>query len=158
MAPRHTASWMGVVKNWIQDNVLYSYNNSTTIGPQLSLRRRCTIAELNAGVTLLPALLGFKYRVIDAAMIAVGGAAAASTTVDIVGTLTTSRKLLAVAVAALTQSAVVRLGAANATVLADGASLTANDANTAITASVTGSALTTATNIDMFLEYVIERA
>jgi len=157
MAPRHSNSLMGLLKNWVTDNVFYSYLNSTTIGVQLSLRRRCTIAELNAGVTLLVALPGFKYRIIDAAMIAIGGAVTSATTVDITGTLTTSRKLLAVAIAALTQSAKVNAGAANATILADGASFTANDVNTAILGSVTGSAITVATAVDVFIEYVIEK-
>jgi hypothetical protein len=124
--------------------------------PARVIRKRFTIAEVNAGATILPALVGHKYRMHDAIMISVGGAAATATTVDILGTVTTSRKLLAVAVAALTQSAVVRAGAANATVLADGASFTANDENTAITIGKTGSDVATATHIDVELTYTIE--
>lgn len=123
------------------------------------LRQRATIAQVNAGLTLLPALPGYKYKLVDAALIAVGGAVAAATTVDILATLAgSSRKLLAVAVAALTQSALVRAGAANATILADGASFTANDANTAITIGKTGSTATTATHVDVLLSYVVEEA
>lgn len=121
-------------------------------------RERLTIAQVNAGATVLPATRGYRYRLIDAALIAVGGAVGAATTVDILGTLSAaSRKLLAVAIAALTQSALVRAGAANATLLADGASFTANDANTAITVSKTGADLTTATHVDVLISYVLEK-
>jgi hypothetical protein len=121
------------------------------------IRVRTTTANVNAGATLLAALPGYAYRIHDIAMIAIGGAAGATTTVDVLGTQAAgSVKLLAVAIAALTQSAVVRAGASNATVLADGASFVACDANTAITISKTGASLTTATNIDVLLTYSIE--
>lgn len=124
-----------------------------------TLQTRSTIAAVNAGATLLPAVPGFKYRIVDMSMIAIGGAAGASTTVDILATkATVSSKLLAVAIAALTQSALVRAGAANATILADGASFTENDTNTAITIAVTGAALTTATHIDTEVRYVLVAA
>lgn len=117
-------------------------------------RFRVTTAQVNAGLTLLPAIAGVQYQVCDLILIAIGGNAATATTVDILGTQSASGvKLLAVAVAALTQSAVVRAGAANATVLADGASFVANDANTAITIGKTGSNLATATHIDVLLSY-----
>jgi hypothetical protein len=123
------------------------------------LRSRVTTANVNAGATLLAAVPGFKYRIQDITMISIGGAAATATTVDVLGTQSASSvKLLAVAVAALTQSAVVRAGAANATVLADGASFVACDANTAITIGKTGSSLATATHIDVLISYVLEAA
>jgi len=128
-------------------------------GRSFSARFRSTIAEVNAGKTLLPALPGFRYVIRDIKMISVGGAAAAATTVDVTATQGASVvKLLAVAVAALTQSALVRAGAANATILADGASFAANDANTAVTISKTGSSITTATNIDVIIDYAVEAA
>lgn len=145
----------GLLKNWVSNDIVYSVNDVNK-GVQMSLRQRVVLADVNAGLTLLPAIPGFGYRMIDASAIAVGGAAAGATTVDILGTLTTSRKLLAIAIAALTQSAVVKAGAANATVLADGASFTRNDINTAVTIGVTGSALTGPTSVDVFLEYVVE--
>lgn len=123
------------------------------------LRQRVSTADVNSGATLLAAVPGFKYRIQDMTMISIGGAAATATTVDILGTQSSSSvKLLAVAVAALTQSAVVRAGAANATVLADGASFVACDANTAITIGKTGSSLATATHIDVLITYVLEAA
>jgi hypothetical protein len=126
--------------------------------PQV-LRTRATIAQINAGLELLPALAGYAYRMIDMAMIAVGGAAATATSVDINATRAAGAiKLLVVAVAALTQSAIVRAGAANAVILADGASFTACDANTAITLGKAGSSLATATHVDVILTYVTESA
>lgn len=132
---------------------------SSNADGQYSVRRRFTIAEVNAGATLLPAIPGFKYRINDAIMIAVGGAVTSATSVNILGTLAAvSRILLAVAVAALTQSAVVRMGAANAVVLADGASFTAGDVNTAITVITVGSAITVATHVDVIVEFSLDEA
>jgi hypothetical protein len=123
-----------------------------------NLRTRSTIAAVNAGATLLAAVTGYKYRIISATAIAVGGAAAAVTTVDILGTQTTSVKLVAYAQASLTQSAVLKDGGTGATVLADGASYVACDAATAITIGKTGSSITTATHIDTNISYVLEAA
>jgi len=117
-------------------------------------RHRVTTAEVNAGHELLPAISGYKYRVHDVALIAIGGNAATATTVDVLGTQSSSGvKLLAAAVAGLTRSTVLRAGATNATVLADGASFAECDANTAITIGKTGSDLATATHIDVLLTY-----
>lgn len=144
-----------ILRSWVDSNIFYGVND-LTIGIPITIRTRTLIAAVNAGATLLPALVGFAYRIIDASMISVGGAAGATTTVDILGTLTTSRKILSVAIAALTQSALVRAGAANATILADGASFTRNDVNTAITIGKTGASLTTSVSIDTIITYVIE--
>ena len=120
-------------------------------------RIRSTIAEINAGKTLLPALPGLKYRLIEAIAIAYGGAATAVTTVDVLGTQATAGvKLVAFAQANLTQSTVLRSGGTGAAVLADGASHAANDVNTAITVGKTGSNVATATGIDIILTYAIE--
>lgn len=116
-------------------------------------RFRVTTAQVNAGLTLLAARAGIKYQMVDCALISIGGAASGATTIDILGTQSSSVKLLAAAVAGLTQSTVLRAGATNATVLADGASFVANDANTAITIGKTGSNLATSTHIDVLLQY-----
>ena len=123
------------------------------------VRKRLTIAEINAGATVLPALAGFKYRMVDAAAVAVGGNVGATTGVDLMGTLTTGRKLVAFKTAGLTQSTMLRAGTAtNGVLLADGASFTANDANTAITVIKDGSDLTTATHVDILLSYCVDAA
>lgn len=122
-----------------------------------SIRQRFTIAQVNAGATILPAISGQKYRMVDVIGIAVGGSAAAVTTVDILGTqATASAKLAAFAQASMTRSTALRPGVSGTTVLADGASHTACDIGTAITINKTGSDVTTATHVDVILSYVIE--
>lgn len=117
-------------------------------------RGRFSLAQVNAGATVLTAVPGFKYRLQDAAMIAVGGAAAAATTIDLLATQSSSSvKLVANAVAGLTQNTLLRAGATNSTILAAGASFVENDTNTAITIGKTGSDMTTATHIDVLLTY-----
>lgn len=122
-----------------------------------TLRTRVTLAQLNAGLTLLAAVAGFAYRLIDATLIAVGGAATTGTSVNIIGTRAAAPvQLLVVAIAALTQSALVRAGAANAVLLADGASFTALDVNTPITVITVGAAMTVLTNLDVVVTYAID--
>lgn len=137
-----------------QDNAIPRSSNGSFV---LNQRFRTGIAGVNTGATLLPAVAGYKYRLIDASVIAVGGAVATCTAVTINGTQATSSvALLSIAVAALTQSAVVKPNTANATVLADGASFVKNDATTAITIGKTGGTCATATSVDVILSYAIE--
>lgn len=127
-------------------------------GIDFALRTRVSTANVNAGLTLLAAIPGWRYRLLDCYLIAIGAGAGGTTTVDILGTQAAgSVKLLAVAIAALTQSAIVRHGATNATVLADGASFVQNDVNTPITINKTGAALTGSTFIDVIASYAIEK-
>jgi hypothetical protein len=118
----------------------------------LTIRHRVTAAEVNAGQTLVTPPAGRAVRLVDVALIAIGGNAAGATTVDILDGAT---KLLAAAVAGLTQSALLRAGATNAAILADGASFVARAADAVITIGVTGSNLTTATHIDVILTYAL---
>jgi len=123
----------------------------------LNHRHRVTIAEINAGHELLPAIAGKSYRMIQCQAIAYGGAVAATTTVDLLGTQGAGGvKLVAYAQASLTQSAVLVSGGTGAAVQADGASYIACNANTAITVGKTGADATTATGVDFILTYVIE--
>ena len=87
-------------------------------GNVLNVRKRFTIAQVNAGAELVPAVTGKSIRMVSCKALAVGGAAAAVTTVDVTGTLTTSRKLVAFAQASLTQSTVLMDGASGAAVVA----------------------------------------
>ena len=121
------------------------------------LRVRTTTANVNAGATLLPAIPGRSYRLVDATMISIGGNAAGATAIRITGTQSASSvQLVSNTVASLTQSTRVLAGVtANSSILADGASFTACDANTAITLTASGT-LTTSTNIDVLLSYVVE--
>lgn len=122
-------------------------------------RRRCTTAEINAGVEFLPVLTGYKYRVIDVTMIAIGGNAGGATAVVLNATQSAgSVALITALIAALTRSAFVKPNTANVSVLADGASNIANDVSTSLTVGKTGGSLTTATAVDVIVDYVIEAA
>jgi hypothetical protein len=157
-----------VKSEWVDGNLTFSDKDGYVVdfkagavgaqhGAVVNIRKRFTIAEVNAGATILPAIAGRRYRMVDAAIIAVGGNAAAHTSIDILGTVSTSRKLVAFLVAGTTQSTLLRAGAAtNGVLLADGASFTQNDANTAITVSKTGSDVTTATHVDIHFSFVVE--
>jgi hypothetical protein len=126
------------------------------LGAARVLRQRVSLADVNTGVTLLPALPGLRYRLHDASMISIGGAAAGATSVNVRATQSASGvSLLASAVAGLTQNTLLRAGVTNAAILAGGVSFVANDANTAITLNATGT-LTTSTHIDVLLTYSIE--
>lgn len=122
-------------------------------GAALSVYHRVTAAEVNAGHTLVTPPSEMKVRLIDCALIAIGGAAAGATSVDILDGAT---KLVECAVAGLTQSALLRAGATNADVLADGASFVVLDADDRITIGKTGGDLITATHIDVILTYALE--
>jgi len=124
----------------------------------ITRRFRVAIADINAGLTLLPAIAGYKYRMVSCKAISVGGSVGAVTTVDILATQSTAGvKLVAFAQASLTQSTVLTAGGSGGTVLADGASYVQNDVNTAITIGKTGSNVTTATSVDIILDYVVEQ-
>lgn len=126
-------------------------------GGSYTSRFRVAVADVNTGLTLLPALAGYKYRLLDAYAIAIGGAATTGTTVDLLGTQAAgSVKLVAFGQAALTQSALVRAGASGGVLLTDGASFAINDVNTAITIGKTGSSFTVVTSVDVVLTYAIE--
>jgi hypothetical protein len=157
---------MGVYTGIAMDNVTINSGNAalqtlSVSGSALipgmvqNVRRRFTIAEVNAGATLVAAVTGKSIRMVACKAVSVGGAAGAVTTVDVLGTATTERKLVAFAQASLTQSTVLTDGGTGAAVLADGASYTANDAGTAVTVGKTGSNVTTATHIDVIFDYVL---
>ncbi len=127
------------------------------VGKVLHLRQRVAVADVNAGLTLLAAMPGLRYRMVDVSLISIGGAAATATSVDIIATQSASNvNLLAAAVAGLTQNTLLRAGATNAAILAGGVSFVANDVNTGIRIGRTGSNVATATHIDVLLSYVIE--
>jgi len=157
----NTPTANGVYVDGLTDELVVGTSTSGVTGAPVatvkSLRTRVTIANVNAGATLLAAVSGRRYRLIDVQAIAIGGAVGAVTTIDILGTQSSaSVKLVTFAQANLTQSTVLRPGSTGVTVLADGASFALNDANTAITIGKTGSSATTATAIDISLTYSLE--
>lgn len=116
-----------------------------------------TIAQVNAGADVLRALSRYRYRIVDMALIAIGGAAGTATSVDISGTQAAAAvKLLEALVAGLTQNTLLRAGATNANILAGGASFEKCDVNTPIRITKTGGALDTATHIGVSISYCIE--
>jgi len=128
-------------------------------------RVRSTIAQINAvtGAEILPAVPGYAYRVIDVVLIAIGGAAATATSVDLIGTRAAAAvRLLVAAVAAIAQSVVAHIGIANMVVLADGASFTPLDAGTAIVLATqafpNAGNLATCTHVDCVITYALESA
>lgn len=128
-----------------------------------TVRARATAAQVNAagGYTLLSAIAGYTYRIVDMTMIAIGGNAATATSVDVVTTQSgLAARPFVVAVAALTEDTAVKPNSANVTVLAAGAAYLANDANTGVSLAKQsgGSNLATATHIDVILSYTIEEA
>jgi len=130
------------------------YGNNSAV---LNKRARVTVAQLNTGYEVLPAIAGKSYRMIQCQAIAYGGAVGTTTTVDLLGTQAAgSVKLVAYAQASLTQSTVLVSGGTGAAVTADGASYVACDVATAITVGVTGGDADTATGVDFILTYVIE--
>lgn len=128
-----------------------------TPGISQNVRVRATAAQINAsgGLEVLPAVEGYKYRMLDCKMIAIGGDAATATGVQLKCDTTL---LVDAKVAGLTQSTVARAGDTNINVLADGASFVAQAANKAITVVKDGSNLATATHIDVILDYAVEAA
>lgn len=120
------------------------------------IRKRFSVAQVNAGADILPALAAVKYRLLDAAVIAIGGNASAAFNIN--GTATTERKLVAFASAQATRSALLRAGATGADVLADGASFTANDAGEAVTIKKDSGDIGTASHIDVLLAYAMDPA
>jgi hypothetical protein len=131
---------------------------STFAGSAKVSRTRVTLAQINAGHTVLPAIAGYKYRMQDMALIAVGGTTAGITGILIRGTQGAAVvKLMDGKIAGLARSTLLRAGTAtNGVILADGASFEANDANTAITVIKDGSDLSGATHIDVLLTYTVE--
>lgn len=132
-----------------------------TVNPQ-NKRVRVTLAQVNAGYELLPAIAGYAYRLIDSSLIAIGGAAATATSVDLIGTRgAVAVRPVVTAVSAMSENTRVALGHANAVILAAGASFTALDANTAVTIGTQAASagnLATCTHVDVNLTYALEAA
>jgi len=133
-------------------------------GGVLTARVRATAAEIKAGKTVVAAITGYKIRLVDAFMIAYGGAATTATSVDLVTTQGgSSVRPMVTTVAALTRSAKVSMGEAPAAgstaILADGASYVFNDSGTGVQVSQQsgGSDLAGCTGVDVTVMYELVR-
>ena len=121
--------------------------------------KACSLANVNAGATLIAAVPGYKIRLIDVTMVATGGNAATATSVDIKGTQGTAKVLLAMAIGGLTRSNIAKPNlATHAAPIADGFLFKECDANTAVTVLKAGSDLATCTTVDITLAYELVRA
>lgn len=124
-----------------------------TAGGTFAVSASLTLAQVNAGITILPAVTGQTYKVSHFLLTAVGGTAAGCTSVNISDTTGTPVNAAAVAVAALTSGTPV-----DETIT--GVTLTAF-APTALTASQgiqvrhLGSACTTATSFNVIVYFTI---
>ena len=145
---------------------------STAVGPGgggivYTTRHVCTLAEVNAGHEILPAVTGRKYRMVNCKIFTGGhnlAATAAATGLSINGTQTTGKALFTALLAACTADAVCGIGSANTSVLPDtdnsgSPSFLACDAATAITVkdvSAGNHDLITSHEITVILDYTIE--
>lgn len=134
-----------------------------------TFRQRFTVAQLTtAGLafTCCPALPGVRWRMCDLLAVAIGGNVTTSTSVNVAGTVAAAAVELAVIAAArLARSVINRMGtpfatagAESITALADGASFTQMDANTALIAHSVGGTPTVATAVDFIIDYVADPA
>lgn len=126
---------------------------TTVAGVTYSVSASVTLAQVNAGITILPAVTGQTYKVNHFLLTAVGGTTAGCTSVNISDTTGTPVNAAAVAIAALTSGTPV-----DETIT--GVTLTAF-APTALTASQgiqvrhVGSACTTSTSFNVVVFFTI---
>lgn len=112
-----------------------------------------TIAEINAGHTIVTVPATRLFRLTDVMAVAYGGSCATVTTVDLkVGSTT----LFTYAQANLTQSNILSIGSTGVTALADGASFSAGAAGDDVTVIKNGSDVATCTGVRFILSYALE--
>ena len=111
--------------------------------------KRLTVAQVNAGYIAVPAHPGRTYTVVDGWARAYGGAAGSTTSVDVTDGTTVA---IAFGVTGLTENAVLRAGATNTTATNVG---TASATGAALSIANTGTAVDTATHIDVFIAYKV---
>ncbi len=137
---------------------------STVTGPgagTVVYRKRVTptVAQVHAGYTVLPAVTGLKYRLVDYSVVAVGGDVETQTHFYIKGTQGASAvNLVDIAAGALTRAYLNKPWMPNNTLLVSSSDLVAFnvcDANTAITLADDAQA-TTATSFIVEVSYVVE--
>lgn len=116
---------------------------------------RITLAELNAGYTLVSAVTGKSIKVVNYYLRIIGGAATAATDVRIQDNNGTPVVVVTAAVAALTENAEVNGRETIANVTKGAGWMSALTASKALQIVKTGSAMTTLTHVDVIVEYQI---
>ena len=130
--------------------------NLTGVSPVVyCLNDSVSLAEIKAGKTILAAVAGRTVTVVDWSVTAIGGAATAATAVTLSDTAGSPVLIATIAVAALTEDAVVKPN--TATHVTDGAAGIGRGLTAAkgITAEQTGSDMTTLTSLQVVIQYTI---
>lgn len=142
---------------WDTDGYLYQNGTKLTATPAemnaIKVQTVCvrlTTAQINAGYTLITPTATGKWKVLNCMMRAIGGAAAANTSIDITEQ-TSGAIVFSATQAILTQNTILRPGDTNVTATNLGVESVAG--KTLLIANV-GTAMTTATHIDVILTYV----
>lgn len=112
---------------------------------------RLTTEQVNAGVLAVPRSPGRIYTVVDGWVRAIGGAAGANTSVDVTDD-TTGTIAMSFARAGLSQNAVLRAGATNTTCTNLNTALAQGEG---IKVANVGTAMTTATHLDVCISYLV---
>lgn len=138
-----------------------SLNNAS--GVVLGVARSVTVAEMNAGHTIVPAVAGMKYRLNNVRVTPVGGNAAATAAATGIGVYNEAAgagaKLAGFLLADLLQNKPVDVMSANTALLAGGASFAPNTANKAISVKATSAGafdLITVVSFHIVLTYTLE--
>ena len=111
-----------------------------------------TVAQVNAGIVIVPDVPGRVVTVVDGWLRAIGGAAGTATGVYIQDTAATAGSTLEWLIGALTQNAVARIGAANVTSTYAGVQMTRDKG---IQMKTHGAALDTATSVDYCIYFTV---
>jgi hypothetical protein len=119
-----------------------------------TIEGQLTTTEVNSGTVVVAGHTGRTLTVVDCWLRAIGGAAGANTSVDVVDSVT-GTVVCAFLRAALTQNTVVRAGGSNTTPTNLLASLGSGEGIKVVNA---GTAMTTATHIDYVISYVVDVA
>lgn len=119
--------------------------------------KNVTLAELNAGATVLPGRTGFSYAVTGFTVVARGGNAAAATAVTLSTTDSAPALIATIPIALLEEDQGATQGSDNGTAdVTLGPSFgIEGTVGKGVTVEKTGSAMTTATGFDVVVNYVI---
>lgn len=122
-------------------------------GPIYSVYGSATLAQINAGVTIVPAVTGRTLKIVGVLLQAIGGAAAGCTAIQVDDTTGTPVVGVSVAVAGLTQNTIVTEATATNVTLTT--FLTALTANKGLQIIKTGSSCTTLTSLNYRVLYTV---
>ena len=128
--------------------------------------KRCTLAEVKAGVTILSGVPGYKIRIVQAGFTAIGGAGTGADGIKLLGTVAgSSTALVTVLAAGLVENVYHQIGFTNETPAlwlapaAAGVTFAGCDVGTAVTLEDYGaSALATCTHVDVVIQYCLDKA